>query len=326
MSGREEMEIKFRNKINNVVADNLTLKHYVNYLDSLSVRTKYTYTCIVAAFLKYINKNETNLIFDDFNDYMSYIKYLDNNETKTASYMITVYSALKKFSEYLYITKRIPENYMNNIKRPKSIEKQKTIQKRENGFLNKKEIHKMTKNIYMNPSHKRSLADKWKTRNCAIIYLFLVTGIRCSALAAIDINDIDFNSKLLVVTDKGSKVKKCDLSDKICDILKEWIKERSNIENVNNNALFISNRKERMSTQAIALMVHTYADMSEIENKNITPHKLRATYGTNLYKETGDIYLVKECMGHESVNTTKLYIRGENESGKRAAEIMTSIL
>ena len=64
-----------------------------------------------------------------------------------------------------------------------------------------------------------------------------------------------------------------------------------------------------------------------IEGKNITPHKLRATYGTQLYNKTGDLYMVQECMGHSSPTTTELYIRGKkNKNAQAAAEIMTKIL
>jgi hypothetical protein len=71
MSGINEIELVYRNKIKHVVGDSQTLKHYVNFLDSLSFRTKYTYACIVAAFLKEVGKEESILTFDDFNDYLS---------------------------------------------------------------------------------------------------------------------------------------------------------------------------------------------------------------------------------------------------------------
>ena len=327
MSGRSEMELKYRTKIKNVINDNITLKHYVNFINASECMTQYTYTCIVAAFLKNINKAETDLTFDDFNDYLSDIKYLDNNETKTSSYIITVYSALKKFCEYLYVSNKIKDNYMTHIKRPKAIEKQSTIQKREKAYLTETEIHKIIDNIYIDPSTKRELADEWKARNRAIIYLFLFTGLRCSALSSIDLDDINFKDKVLFTTDKGSKVRRIDMPDALCKVLKEWIDVRRCLVDDTNKALFISNRKSRMSNQAIALMVNTYAKRCGISEKRITPHKLRATYGTQLQNATGDINFVRECMGHKSVETTKLYIRGNtNNNSKKAAEIMSAII
>ena len=326
MSGRSEMELRYRIKTQNVVNGNQTLKHFVNYINSSEYMTQYTYTCIVAAFLKKVAVDETKLTFDDFNDYISDIKYNQNNETKTSSYVITVYSALKRFCDYLYASHKINENYMQHIKRPKAIEKQSTIQKREKAFLTEQEIHKIVDHIYIDPSTKRELADEWKARNCAIIYLFLFTGLRCSALSAVDIDDIDFNEKILFSTDKGSTVRRIDLSDTLCNVLQEWMMVRDKLVDKNIKALFISNRRKRISNQAIALMVNTYAKRCGIKNKDITPHKLRATYGTHLQNVTGDINFVRECMGHKSVETTKLYIRGGNNNSKRAAEIMSTII
>lgn len=327
MSGVNEIEIKYMNKIMNVCQENEVLKHYINFINTLSCRTKYTYICIVSSFLSKVNKNENDLTFDDFNDYMSDIKYTEDYTTKTSSYLITVYSALKKFCEYLYVSKRIHENYMNDIKRPKAIETQETIKKREIGFLTKQEVQKMVAGIELKtPSDKRELADEWKIRNAAIIYLFLYTGIRCSALVSIDVDDIDFQDKVLYVTDKGSKVHRFDLNDEVFDEILKWKNERSKILGSNKErALFISNRKKRISTQSVALMVNTYAKLGKI-NHNITPHKLRATYGTHLYNATGDINFVRDCMGHDSIDTTRLYIRGERKNTKKAAEIMSSIM
>ena len=327
MSGMNEIEMKYRNKINDVINGDQLFRHYVNFLSSLtSEKSKYTYVCIVRAFMNNVNKAATELTFDDFNDYMSTIKYNDNGDTKTSSYLITVYAALKRFCEYLYVSKKIDDNYMLYIKRPKAVDKQSTIQKREQGYLTEKEIKKLLRHIFLNPSTERELAEEWKYRNRAIIYLFLYTGMRCSALCSVDINDIDFENKTLTVTDKGSKVRTYDMSDELCEILQDWIDRRDTISDVKTNALFITIRRDRITNKCVSKMVHTYAERCGIDYKNITPHKLRATYGTQLYNKTGDIHFVQECMGHNSPETTQLYIRGDRKNSKRASDIMRSIL
>ena len=73
--------------------------------------------------------------------------------------------------------------------------------------------------------------------------------------------------------------------------------------------LFFIDPKKRMGVQAIENMVKKYAKQVT-PNKKITPHKLRSTYGTSLYKETGDIYLVADVLGHKDVNTTKKTLCG----------------
>ena len=84
------------------------------------------------------------------------------------------------------------------------------------------------------------------------------------------------------------------------------------------NALFLSTRRTRMGVQAIENMVKKYA-RQVTPNKKITPHKLRSTYGTALYKETGDIYLVADVLGHKDVNTTRKHYASVGDEQRRKA-------
>ena len=84
------------------------------------------------------------------------------------------------------------------------------------------------------------------------------------------------------------------------------------------NALFLSTRRRRMGVQAVENMVKKYA-VQVTPNKKITPHKLRSTYGTSLYRETGDIYLVADVLGHKDVNTTKKHYAAIDEDRRRQA-------
>ena len=92
----------------------------------------------------------------------------------------------------------------------------------------------------------------------------------------------------------------------------------------NELALFISNRGTRMDQRSIDRVVSKYAQ--DIEGKHITPHKLRATYGTQLYASTNDLYFVQSCMGHSNPKTTELYIRGQKDSSRKtASDIMSKL-
>lgn len=326
MSNVNLAEQKLRNKINDILTEYPEmpyLKSYVNFMKDSSLRTKYNYLLIVIRFMK--NRDINNLTFDDFNDYMEEVKYKENGETKTSSFQITTYAALKKFSEYLCVSHKISEHYMLYIKRPKSIESQKTIEKRGKGYLDEKEIKKLLKHIDYYFNANRDTPEHWLARDKAIVYTFLNTGIRCAALMTIELDDLDLKEKTLMVTDKGSKVKQFDLSDSLCDVLKDWINYRNNIPgNENTTALFMSNRRQMMTEQTIFYTIKKYS--SCIDNKNITPHKLRATYGTQLYNKTGDIYFVQDCMGHASPTTTELYIREKKQNTKKASDIMSKLL
>ena len=79
-----------------------------------------------------------------------------------------------------------------------------------------------------------------------------------------------------------------------------------------------------MDSTSIYNVVKKYS--KNINGKNITPHKLRATYGTQLYNETGDIYFVQDCMGHSNPKTTELYVRDKKENRKKASDIMAKMI
>ena len=326
MTGVQEDNKKFLDKINNVLKTQPDyIKGYVNYMHKASIKTKYTYMHYVINFVEYSNKQIKDLSLDDFSGYISFIEYKENGELTTPSYRISVYSALKKFSKYLYATKRIPEDYMINVERPKFYEKQETIEKRSVGYLTKKEITKYINTVQENSVNDyRQVNSNLNARDQAIIQIFLSTGIRCSALRKLDINSVNIKENTLIVTDKGDKVKIYNIPQNVMDVLENWIYIRENIIDNDEQALFTSNRKRRMDISSISNVVKKYS--KHIKNKNITPHKLRATYGTQLYNETRDVLFVQDCMGHSNPKTTQLYIRDRKENLKKASDIMAKLI
>ena len=325
-TGLQEFNKKYIDRINKVLKNQPDyIVGFVNYMSDSALTTKYAYMRDVINFINKVNKPIEELTFEDFSNYISGLEYKENGELVTSSYRVKIYSALKKFNEYLYTTKKISQNYMLYIKKPKTIESQSTILKREKGFLTKNEISKYIHTVERNNINKyRQVGHIWNQRDMAIIKVFLNTGIRCSALSKLDIASINFNDKTLIVTDKGGKVNEHDLTDDVLDELKEWISIRKNDIKDNSTALFISNRKRRMDSTSIYNVVKKYS--KNISGKNITPHKLRATYGTQLYNETGDIYFVQDCMGHSNPKTTELYVRDKKENRKKASDIMAKMI
>ena len=109
--------------------------------------------------------------------------------------------------------------------------------------------------------------------------------------------------------------------DEVADALENYIEaDRKVITPLSGHeqALFLSTQRKRMGVQAVENMVKKYA-RQVTPNKKITPHKLRSTYGTSLYKETGDIYLVADVLGHKDVNTTKKHYAAIDEDRRRQA-------
>ena len=109
-------------------------------------------------------------------------------------------------------------------------------------------------------------------------------------------------------------------SDEVRDVLEDYLDEREMIDAVpgNEDALFLSMQRKRINVRSVENLVKKYAKLVT-PLKKITPHKLRSTYGTSLYRETGDIYLVASVLGHNDVNTTRKHYAAMKEDNKRKA-------
>lgn len=162
--------------------------------------------------------------------------------------------------------------------------------------------------------------EKNKVRDLAMMTLLLGTGIRVSECVGLDITDVDFNNSRIKVVRKGGYESYVYFGEEVQEALLEYLKERKTISAVegHENALFLSSRKSRISVRNVEIMVKKYAK-TVTTLKKITPHKLRSTYGTSLYQETGDIYLVADVLGHRDVNTTKKHYAAVEEERRRSA-------
>lgn len=170
---------------------------------------------------------------------------------------------------------------------------------------------------------QRTYLEKTKYRDIAIFTLMLNTGIRVSECVGLDISDINFTDDSFVIVRKGGTQDILYFGEYVHDALSDYIKlERKNIHIIpneeNEKALFLSLQGKRISVDAVENLVKKYSKMV-IPNKKITPHKLRSTYGTALYRETGDIRLVANVLGHENINTTIDYYAAIEDEHKRKA-------
>ena len=323
MNGVETYNNNYRKKIDNVLEKNsdLNLRGFVNFIHNSSLSTRYNYLNYIVKFRRYVKRSVDELTIDDYTEYICTL------ENSTPSYQIAVYSALKLYSSYLVARNISKVDYMLNIPRPKFRESQKTIIKRENAYLDEEEVKMYLANVKsgVNKDTNAYKHKDWESRDMLITQIFLNTGIRCSALYKLDVDSIDFDKKTLIVTDKGGYTNEYIMSDGVLDLARRWLHDRS-AKGVSKNekALFISSRLGRMHVNSISNVVSKYA--KGVKKISFSPHKLRATYGTQLYDKTKDIYLVQQCMGHSSPKTSELYVRGQkNSSRERAADIMAEI-
>ena len=167
---------------------------------------------------------------------------------------------------------------------------------------------------------KKVYYEKNKDRDLALVTLLLGTGVRVSECVGLDIEDVDFKNNGIKVTRKGGNEMVVYFGPEVEKALKNYLEVRKNIIPVegHEHALFYSTQRKRIGVQAVENLVKKYA-RQVTTTKKITPHKLRSTYGTALYQETGDIYLVADVLGHKDVNTTKKHYAALDDSRRRQA-------
>lgn len=159
-----------------------------------------------------------------------------------------------------------------------------------------------------------------KERDYALLSLFLGTGIRISECVGLNVEDIDFDNNAFTITRKGGGRVILYFGDEVKEALQKWISVRNTINGLSKDehALFISLQNKRMNVRTVEKLVKKYASVVT-PLKHITPHKLRSTYGTNLYRETNDIYVVASVLGHKDVNTTRKHYAAMSEDIRREA-------
>lgn len=162
--------------------------------------------------------------------------------------------------------------------------------------------------------------EKTKTRDMALLTLLLGTGIRVSECVGLDVQDVNFDEDGIRVHRKGGYDAIVYFGDEVEQQLRIYLEQRNEMQpqKDSENALFLSMQNRRITVRAVEKLVKKYA-LTVTSLKKITPHKLRSTYGTELYRETGDIYLVADVLGHKDVNTTKRHYAAIDEDRRRSA-------
>ena len=251
--------------------------------------------------------------------YLNYLEYNDegerhNNGNKAIARKL---SPIRSLYNYHFIRKHISENPTLLVEIPK-IKKDKNIIRLSNEEVNNllQAIGKISSSNRQDYYNKRT-----RLRDIAILTLLLNTGIRVSECNGLDLSDVDFITNTITIVRKGGSQDVLYFNKSVRIALKRYINhERCKLlKKKDEAALFISILGKRLGIDAIERMVKKYSLLA-VPTKKITPHKLRSTYATALYRSTGDIRLVADVLGHENVNTTiSYYAAMEDEHRKRAA-------
>ncbi len=251
--------------------------------------------------------------------YLSYLstyedkngKIRNNTERGKARKLATV----RAFFKYFYKKEMISADVSSKVSMPKLHEK--TIVRLESNeipkFLDEVESGKGL------TGHARGFHKKTQKRDIAMLTLLLGTGMRVSECVGLNLSDIDFSINGLKVTRKGGNQVVLYFSDEVKVPLVDYIEERNENPYLKDEpALFCSLQNKRITPRAVQNLVKKYASIAT-PLKHITPHKLRSTYGTALYRETGDIYIVADVLGHKDVNTTKKHYAAISEDLRKNA-------
>lgn len=304
--------------------------------DTIASKTKIAYAYDLRVFFEFLHKNNSYVAkFDipdipmsvldkvsreDVEEYMEYLSLYQNdnendvlNDERGKSRKL---ASLRSFYNYFFKNELIETNAPTLVPMPKLHEK-------EIVRLEPDEVATLLDQVEAGTNLTKKQMDyhsKTVVRDMAILTLLLGTGIRVSECVGIDIKDIDFDNSRIKVRRKGGNEDVVYFGDEVRKALTDYYDERKMIMPMSGSeeAFFLSMQNKRIGVRAVEILVKKYA--SNLTNmKKITPHKLRSTFGTNLYQETGDIYLVADVLGHKDVNTTRKHYAAMKDEHKRKA-------
>ncbi len=256
----------------------------------------------------------------DIEEYMEYLKYRFNDKnqeiTNKERGIMRKISSLKSFYNYYYRNERLQNNPASLVQLPKLHEKDIIRLDVDEVALLLDEVE----NGDALTEKQKAYHIKTKIRDLALMTLMLGTGIRVSECVGLDVDDVDFKNGGIRIHRKGGKEVTVYFGSEVENALLDYLEERKLIipQEGHEKALFLSLQKKRIAVRSVENLVKKYSRLVT-PLKKITPHKLRSTYGTSLYKETGDIYLVADVLGHSDVNTTKKHYAALEDERRRSA-------
>lgn len=303
--------------------------------NTTSTRTRLGYALDLRIFFEFIQQNNNamrrtpiqeyplslldQLGREDIEEYLDYLElyYKDDKEYRNDERgKSRKLASLRSMYHYFYTSELIEKDVAALVPMPKLHEKEiirldpdevatllELVENGEELTETEKRYHRVT-----------------KTRDLALLTLLLGTGIRVSECVGLNLNDVDFKNEGIRIVRKGGYEAVVYFGEEVEDALLDYWDERTHKTPApgHEDALFLSMQNKRISVRAVEKLVKKYA--SKVTSlKKITPHKLRSTYGTNLYRETGDIYLVADVLGHKDVNTTRKHYAAQQEENRRRA-------
>lgn len=325
MNGRLERELKAEEKMRRkLIGLPLVFTEFYDVMvaDGKSYTTMNNYINHNVDFMNYITcgcHNNTfymNIKATSINRYMTSIRRrnIDGDVVRNGDDICAArWTALNTFFQFLKDYEYINDNPMDKTSRPKIRTEHKVT------YLTKEEIDTVLNEIKMNSTTQK------RSRDLCIVSLALSTGLRVSAITQINIEDVNLDNYTINVIEKGNKIRTINFGENLALLISQCIKDRNEyFSGADTNALFLSQWKRRMTTQAVRDIVTKYT--VNIQGKHITPHKLRASAATNLAASGVSIQAIAKVLGHENIQTTRRYVEVLDSEANKATNILDNLI
>lgn len=328
MKGRLEHDMRNKRNAQQLLS---TMPEYVtdfyyNIQSSTEPTTRLEYIKKIKNFLDFANTDIKKIDDTIVGRYFEKINYTNDNtygERQTSfSYRQMCWSVLNKFFDYLERKGIVDKNPVRETSRPRNKDDVKRIK------LDIDDLNAILKSVKYGAGScvARARQENWKERDMLIMFLFMNTGMRKTALSEINLEDISFDDKKLTVIDKRNTKQIYTINDEMEQVIKTWLKKREELlGDVSCDALFISTHRQRMCEKAIYDLVRKYSEQGL--GFKISPHKLRAAFVTIYYDASGhDIEATRRAVGHKDVSITSRYIVKDNNDRDNAINFMSKNL
>jgi integrase/recombinase XerC/integrase/recombinase XerD len=215
-------------------------------------------------------------------DFFSYLAERRDYRPRTLHRMI---STLSSFYRYLYVQGAVAVDPMIGVERPR-------IKNQELKYLKHSQVIRLINTIE-------------NERDRLIVRLIYATGVRVSELCSISIEDIDFEDHTIRVRGKGDKIRTVFIDDETLDEVGRFIGNKIA------GPLFPGQQGKHLSPRTVQHIFRQYAP------PGITPHKIRHSYASELYRRSKNLRVVQENLGHSSIKTTEIYLHTDIDERKR---------
>ena len=202
-------------------------------------------------------------------------------------------SVLRSFYRYLMRERVGNSNPVSRIYLPK-------LQRKIPSFLSKQEMSALVE--------APTALGPLTLRDRALLELLYASGLRVSEIVGLDMDDVDMNTREILVTGKGSKQRQALMGKPALDTVSHYLSSGRGrlVGGKRTKALFLNRYGGRLSARSVQNIVRRYALKKGLAQK-VHPHTFRHSFATHLLYGGADLRVVQELLGHESLSTTQIY-------------------